>query len=331
MDPILKKISKVGIVVRNLKKTLEQYYYMYGIGGWNIWEQNPCSMKGQVIYGIKAGYSAYIAHSKIGDTVWELIEPSDDNSIYAQFLQKYGEGIHHLGYEVEDIDKTLKFFENNNLKVTQSSYWGDLKSVFFNTKEDLKHTVEIYNISKDFKYPKPVSRYPDNSIKDASIKPMFKEVRQIGLAVLDIKQTARTYNDKYGIGPWELYKYFSPKAKDMQYGELNINNQKFTTGAAMIDKIEVELVEPEQGKTVYADYINIYGEGVQHISFIYNCSFNEAIEFHKNNGQIIKQSGSINNAIYAYFDTEKDLKFISEYVYVPQDFKMPSSDYSYPG
>jgi len=330
MEPILKNISKVGIVVKNLSKALDKYYLRYGIGEWNIWEQNPQTMKDQVLGNVKTGYSAYIAHSKIGDTVWELIEPISGNSIYTQFLQKYGEGIHHLGYEVEDINKALGFFADHEIKVMQSANWDGLRTAFLDTNEDLKHTVEIYNIPRDFKYPKPDLQYPDKSVKGASVKPLFKEVRQIGLAVEDIKKTARTYNDKYGVGPWELYKYFSPKTKDMQYDELDIHDQKFTTGAAMIDKIEVELVEPEHGKTVYADFINKYGEGIQHISFIYNCSFEEALKFHKSNGQIVKQSGNINNAIYAYFDTQKDLKFISEYVYIPQNFKMPKSDYSYP-
>jgi len=330
MEPVLKNISKVGIVVKNLIETLDQYYRRYGIGGWKIWEQNPQTLKNQKTGNEKTDYSVRIAHSKIGDTVWELIEPVSGNSIYAEFLKNHGEGIHHLGYEVQDMGKALGFFADLNIKITQSADWGGLRSVFFDANEDLKHTVEIYNIPEDFKYPEPAFCYPDKADEYISVKPFFKEVRQVGLAVKDIKNTARTYNDKYGLGPWELYKYFSPKTKDMKYNEAGILDQKFTTGATMIGKTEVELIEPEQGKSVYADFINEYGEGIQHISFIYNCSFEETLKFHKENNQIVRQSGNVNNALFAYFDTEKDLKFISEYVLVPQDFKMPDSDYSYP-
>lgn len=330
MEPVLKKITKVGIIVKNLYETLDYYYNRYGINNWNIWEQNPDYVKDQMVNGVKTKYSAFVAHSKIGDTIWEIIEPLNGDNIYAEFLKKHGEGIHHLGYEVEEMNQSLDFFKDYKIKMLQSGSWNGLRYAFFDTNVDLKHTVEIYNIPKNFEYPKPISCYPDKSIKNLLRKPLLKEVRQIGIAVKNIKKTAQLFNDKYMLGPWKLYKYFFPKVINMQYDGLETQDQKFTAGTTTIDNIGLELVEPESGKNIYTDFINKYGEGIQHISFIYNCTFKESSEFHKKNGQTVKQSGSINNAIYAYFTTEKDLKFTSEHVYIPPNFAMSPCDYSYP-
>jgi len=50
-----------------------------------------------------------VAFAKIGDVEWELIQPLDDKSIYAEFLEKHGEGLHHVAFDVENFHETLTF------------------------------------------------------------------------------------------------------------------------------------------------------------------------------------------------------------------------------
>jgi len=49
-----------------------------------------------------------IAILRVGDTKIELVEPTDAESTVAKFLQKRGEGIHHIALEVSDIESHLK-------------------------------------------------------------------------------------------------------------------------------------------------------------------------------------------------------------------------------
>jgi methylmalonyl-CoA/ethylmalonyl-CoA epimerase len=44
---------------------------------------------------------------KIGETKIELLEATNDNSAIAKFIEKKGEGIHHIAFEVEDIKKEM--------------------------------------------------------------------------------------------------------------------------------------------------------------------------------------------------------------------------------
>lgn len=330
MKPVFKAITKVGIIVTDIMSTIKIYYEKYGVGPWNIWDINSEDLNAIKSGNDKKDYKYKIAQSYIGNTLWELIEPRDKKNIFYDFLMNRGEGLYNLGYIVENFDKTLEFMKEAKVKFKYGGNWFGKKFAYFDTYNDLKHMVEIYDFDDDFKLPPPSNIFPQAAKNKKFEKPVFKSVRQIGIAVLDIKKVASAYYDKYGIGPWEFYKYFYPKSKDMYYNQEELFTQKFTTAATMIGEIEQELMQPGDDYNVYSEFISRYGEGLQHISFIYNLSFDETVEFHKKMGHKIKQSGNINGAIYIYMDSFSDLKIITEPLYVPPDFIMPKSDYLYP-
>jgi len=307
MKRFLKNISKISIIVRNLNEAIRTYYNGYGVGPWKVFEQKSSDSTDLFTNDKNKNYTNRIAYSYIGSTQLELIEPMDNSSIFYNFLDKEGEGIHHLGYETEDFEEVYKFFTNKGLKLIHSGNWFGNKFA-------------------------PLSIYPQSISNNKIKKSFFKKVRQVGIVVNDIKETVKTYHDKYGYGPWELYKYYSPKVKDMYYMGKKINQEFITTAPVpMIGEVELELIEPESEKNIYADFLKKYNrEGIQHVSFTYNLSFVEVLAFHRNKGHKILQKGNINGAIYIYVDTTKDLKFISEPLYVPQNFKMPKYDFIYP-
>ncbi len=311
MELILKDINSVGIVVNDLYNTLELYTSYYGLGPWEIYESG----------------SEIIAKSKIDSTTWEIVQPFDNKSIYFELAGNNREGLSYLGYKVTDMDSAIRLFNNIKVKMLDRGNLAGKDYAFFDTRKDLKHVAKIYVNNESLK---PTSYYPK---ENGNIpQPLFKKVRQIGFVVNDIKEVARTYWDKYKIGPWQFFKYYSPKVKEMYYEGSEVFNQKFTTSAPIpsISDIEVELVMPQAGESVYKDHLEKYGEGLQHISFIYNPSFDEVLKFHKDKGDQIMQQGSINGAIYVYMGTKTDLKFISEPLYVPEDFEMPLYDDKYP-
>ncbi|MFA4837386.1 MAG: VOC family protein, partial [Dehalococcoidia bacterium] len=61
------------------------------------------------------GVKAAIIH--IGDTEIEFIEPIDPNSGVAKFIEKNGNGIHHICLEVDDTDAELKRLEAKGAKL----------------------------------------------------------------------------------------------------------------------------------------------------------------------------------------------------------------------
>ncbi len=91
---MIRKVDHVAIAVRNLDEGLKTYENLLGIKHSHI-EEIPDQ-------GIKAAMIA------VGDIEIELIEPTNPDSGVAKFLEKKGEGIHHICLEVDDVDKELE-------------------------------------------------------------------------------------------------------------------------------------------------------------------------------------------------------------------------------
>jgi methylmalonyl-CoA/ethylmalonyl-CoA epimerase len=58
-----------------------------------------------------------VAFIKIGESNIELLEPTSDESPIAKFMEKKGEGIHHIAYRVEDIYKALEMLKADGIKL----------------------------------------------------------------------------------------------------------------------------------------------------------------------------------------------------------------------
>ena len=87
------QIDHVGIAVRDLDEGLRQYHEMLGV--------SPSVRKRMEKDGIDA------AMLDLGSTHVELIAPTRPDSTIAGFLEKRGEGMHHVAYRVDDIRAAL--------------------------------------------------------------------------------------------------------------------------------------------------------------------------------------------------------------------------------
>ncbi len=105
--PVFTETMQIGIVVRNLDAAMRRYVNGYGIGPWDVHEFNPGNVKDLREYAKPVKRSWRLAVTKIGHVQWELIEPLDDESIYARFLAEKGEGVHHIAVVAPNFDETL--------------------------------------------------------------------------------------------------------------------------------------------------------------------------------------------------------------------------------
>lgn len=58
---------------------------------------------------------------KVGDVRLELLEPTDPSSTIATFLERRGEGLHHVAYTVDDIEKSLSDLEAGQVDLIDKS------------------------------------------------------------------------------------------------------------------------------------------------------------------------------------------------------------------
>lgn len=99
----VKKIAHIGIAVQNLNESLPFYR--------DILKMNVEAIE------VVDSEKVKVAFLKIGDTHLELLEPIDDSSPIQSFINKRGEGIHHIALEVDNIEKRLETMRKNGIKL----------------------------------------------------------------------------------------------------------------------------------------------------------------------------------------------------------------------
>jgi len=106
-EPVFTETMQIGIVVRDLAATMQRYVDDYGIGPWDIVEFHPEDAPDLHEHGKPVGRSWRLASTMIGRVQWELIEPLDDESVYARFLAEKGEGVHHIAVASSCFDEAV--------------------------------------------------------------------------------------------------------------------------------------------------------------------------------------------------------------------------------
>ena len=106
-EPGFTETMQIGMVVRDLDATLRTYVDDYGIGPWQIYEFNPGNAKDLREHDQPVGRSWRLAVTMVGQEMWELIAPLDDESVYARFLAERGERVHHIAVATPSFDDAL--------------------------------------------------------------------------------------------------------------------------------------------------------------------------------------------------------------------------------
>ena len=88
-------VQQVALIVRDLDATIAEYADRFGIGPWRVINCAPPRLTDMRIRGEPVPYSMKLAVARTGNTMWEIIEPVDGPSIYQEFLDEHGEGLHH--------------------------------------------------------------------------------------------------------------------------------------------------------------------------------------------------------------------------------------------
>lgn len=96
-------IEHIGIAVKSIENSLPYYENVLGLKCYNIEEVADQKVK--------------TAFFKVGQTKIELLEPTSEESTIAKFIEKRGEGIHHIAYAVSDVAEALSETEAKGVQL----------------------------------------------------------------------------------------------------------------------------------------------------------------------------------------------------------------------
>src|SRR6201987_6140379 len=89
-------ISQIAIVVWDLEHGLERYHRALGWGPWNIYRHEAPSLHHTTLGGEAVEYLMVGAEGAGGPVGVELLQPLEGPSIYREWLEQRGEGLHHI-------------------------------------------------------------------------------------------------------------------------------------------------------------------------------------------------------------------------------------------
>ncbi|MFC2104851.1 methylmalonyl-CoA epimerase [Bacteroidota bacterium] len=96
-------IEHIGIAVNNLDESIKYYEEVLGLKCYNIEEVKDQKVK--------------TAFFKVGEVKIELLESTDLEGPIGKFIEKKGEGIHHIAFAVENIENKLKHAEEKGVRL----------------------------------------------------------------------------------------------------------------------------------------------------------------------------------------------------------------------
>ncbi len=81
----------------------------------------------------------------VSQVMWEVIEPHDDESIFARFLAEKGEGVHHIAVGAPRFDEALAEWAARGNTLVLSGTFSGIQLAYLRTERDLGLIVEIFS------------------------------------------------------------------------------------------------------------------------------------------------------------------------------------------
>lgn len=98
-----KRLAHIGIAVKDLQASASLFSALFDTRSEHVEEVPEQRVK--------------VAFFRIGDSGIELLEATSPDSPIAKFIEKRGEGVHHLSFEVDDIEAEIARLKNNGFQL----------------------------------------------------------------------------------------------------------------------------------------------------------------------------------------------------------------------
>jgi len=134
---MIRRIDHIGIAVKNIDDAAKLYTDALGLKVQDIELMESVGVK--------------IAMIPVGDSKIELIEPTNPEGGIARFIEKRGEGLHHLAFEVSDIEAALDLLKAKGIPLVDEkprSGAGESRIAFLNPRGANGVSIELVEPGK---------------------------------------------------------------------------------------------------------------------------------------------------------------------------------------
>ena len=146
----LNEIVHACVVVRDVEKTAKNISEKFGIGPFEVrmksYPESQASIRGEPV-----AYTLKFAYAKAGPITLELVETVEGRTIYQEFLEEHGEGLHHLGFPTPlPFDEELEKWRRMGVKPLQVNRLDDPEEgwAYMDTQDLTGFILEILSFKK---------------------------------------------------------------------------------------------------------------------------------------------------------------------------------------
>lgn len=159
---IFSKFVQIGVVVADLEQATRHLTEVFGIGPFRVIDWPPAGRDDiqKIYHGQPGNFTARMAFTELGPVELELIQPMTGDSIWKDFLEEHGGGIHHLRFNVDDIEPVQSYLAGQGVEPAQhgsgirpGTHWMN-----FDTESLVGFVIEVMNVApgSDGRTPKIV-------------------------------------------------------------------------------------------------------------------------------------------------------------------------------
>jgi len=136
-------ICQVAIVVEDIEAAAAAWAAVLGVPmpQWQI--TGPLEETHATYYGEPTAARAKLAFFDLGQLRLELIEPDEEPSTWREFLDTYGPGIHHVAFNVADMQETVARLEEVGVPLVQQGDFPGGCYAYCDGLEQLGATLEL--------------------------------------------------------------------------------------------------------------------------------------------------------------------------------------------
>jgi hypothetical protein len=114
---------QLGVVVADIERTTQVLSEVFGIGPWRVidWPPEGRTDLGRRYYDQPGDFTARMAFAELGPIELELIQPVSGASIWAGFLTERGGGLHHIRFNVPEMEPVVEYLAGHDIDVAQTA------------------------------------------------------------------------------------------------------------------------------------------------------------------------------------------------------------------
>jgi len=283
----LPSLYHVCAVVEDVEETTKFLTSMWGIGPWQ--DSEHLLRREQMI--VSEPGKIRLAGAWLGPTLLELIQPLEGKTIWANYLETHGEGLHHIAFSVTNWDELASNLEAKGGRMVMCivaergrhyTYWETWPGGIIVELEELLEGT------------KPVVTPPK---ANTAAQP---DLYHINMVVKDLEKTTQFLSSLWGLGPWHIVE----QTLDKDWLETIAGEPcKIKVAFTKLEPIILELIQPVEGRSFWSQSIEAKGEGINHIAFSVSNWQEMASNLQKKGGQMVA-GGMQDGMHWGYFKTK---------------------------